>query len=1514
MFKIITESRMRNIISLFILVLLSLQIKAQDCSTSTVNCTANGGKEWIITLAPGATLNLGGLVPATAWTVSQIGTNPDVWSIYGVDPDPANILNLAGGAWNVTGPCDQTNFVVEVDCIIDNCPNCNNPPCNITASIPTNIQCQNNGTPSDPTDDTFTFNITLNESSGGTSWTSNDPLGTNGTYGSILTLGPYNIVDGDLNFTVTDSDDMGCTTQIMVTAPATCSNGATCDIVASIPSNIQCSDNNTPSDPSDDTFTFDLSINETNGGTNWTAGDPLGSTGIYSNLFITMGPYAISNGSFSFVITDSNDQSCTEVVAVNAPLPCSTVTTCDLTITSTVSGLCQDNNTPFDPSDDFFEVIVDASVIDGSVSNQFEVSDGTNTFGPFIYGTGGTISIPADGTNYTLTYSDIDNPNCIATTDVSRENCCQINMSSTTVNVTNTTIDDGEIQLCMNSGLAPYVISIVPATGSIYEVPGTCLANFVIAGLGEGTYNVVVTDAQGCETILNDLDIDGPNCTDFQLSDVVSTPVTCPGATDGTMTFNLYDAGNASSITVDVGNGVPPVTFTELGDPLFMSNLPPGTYDVSLFDNNGCEVTFLFNPLVINDVDPITYEATVTSATAIGGDDGSILLCLEGGNGSFNASIVPDTGMVVTGVTGCLSGEGILISDLPADDYQVTVLDVNDCPLVIDFIVNDPTCDFEVNVLGVTDVICAGENTGSITVNAVGGTGPYSVSIDGGLTFTNPQAVPVFGISDLESGSYSVIVMDANGCQVAFDNPIVIEENPMITLDTEVTHVNFFNGSNGNIFMCVNGGVAPYNVTVSPNNGNLVPGSTSTDCEFNYNLSALPGGVYEITVTDNLGCSETFEAEVLTPTCATFAILDTAVTNVSCYGANTGSIEVTVLGGTAPFTYSLSGVQPFVTSNTTFTFEGLDNGEYDLIVTDNAGCMFPFPNPIMVVEPEALFSTVSSIPACAGQDNGVICLLPENGTPDYMYNVLNEDDEEQTVIPGPHPECDADFHVTPVEAGTYFVELIDENGCKAHGIHTVTETEVLTGVEVTPDCTGAAAGSIDLTISTPNTPVTYNWDNGETTEDLENLEDGTYQVTVTDSRGCTGVNSGTVEISDMELGFDIAETCIEQNAGAVITSITNGVPVYDLNWTGNGTSGSEDNNSSNAISVSDLGVGDYSITVTDVRGCTASGTTTVTEYDMTSEMVAGDACLGQQNGFVGATPMSGIPNYTYLWSNGSIEGVVNDLAAGTYTVTITDVNGCTATGQETVEEYELIPSFETSNVCSGTTTGAIVVNLENAYGNIDYQWSNNGSGNPLGNVGAGTYTVTATDDLGCSVTGSATIEEFDSPTATASGDATIELGESTGVSVDANGGTSPYTYVWSPGSIENPTSSSTQVTPETTTTYSIEVTDANGCMAFDTVLVIVIPPVIISIPNAFSPNGDEKNDLFELFIPNMDAEVQTFQIFDRWGELLHDDPTTGWDGQFRGKDQPVGTYVYLVEYFDALNRKATLKGHFSLIR
>jgi len=285
--------------------------------------------------------------------------------------------------------------------------------CTITNSV-INISCDDNGTPSDPTDDTFTFDVNVTGSNTGASWTANDPNSTTGAYGAAVSFGPYDISGGDLSFTITDIDDPACTDAVTVTAPATCSD--LCDITA-VASNILCNDNGTPTDPSDDTFTFDVTVTGSNTAAGWSADDPAATTGAY-NTVVSFGPFDISGGDLSFTITDDIDPACTAAVTVTAPAPCSG--TCSIA-NSVTNILCNDNGTPSDPSDDTFtfEVTVTGSNT-GATWSADDPNSTTGAYGAVV--SFGPYDISSGDLSFTIT--DADDATCTSAVTVTAPMTC----------------------------------------------------------------------------------------------------------------------------------------------------------------------------------------------------------------------------------------------------------------------------------------------------------------------------------------------------------------------------------------------------------------------------------------------------------------------------------------------------------------------------------------------------------------------------------------------------------------------------------------------------------------------------------------------------------------------------------------------------------------------------------------------------------------------------------------------------------------------------------------------------------------------------------------------------------------------------------------------------------------------------------------------------------------------------------------------------------------------------------
>ena len=404
-------------------------------------------------------------------------------------------------------------------------------------------------------------------------------------------------------------------------------------------------------------------------------------------------------------------------------------------------------------------------------------------------------------------------------------------------------------------------------------------------------------------------------------------------------------------------------------------------------------------------------------------------------------------------------------------------------------------------------------------------------------------------------------------------------------------------------------------------------------------------------------------------------------------------------------------------------FTGTDQFVYELC--NDVECCSSATVTIQVNEEPEVSATVTD--ATCGLDNGAINLTVTGGTPGYTFD-WDDDSLDGTEDP------------TGLAAGTYSVTVTDANGCTVTTTETVGTTGGPTADAVATDvnCNGGSDGSIDLTVTDAADPVTYSWDNGETTEDLTGLTAGTYSVTVTDGNGCTATASATVnEPTALVLTPDVTNvTCNGFSDGVAGVEVSGGTPDYTFAWdTGDDTQ-----------TVSGLPAGDYTVTVTDANGCTEELTVTIsesaTELTVDASVQAEILCNGE-TGTALAVAGGGTAPYSYEWSNGDTDDTAEGLTAGDYDVTVTDDFGCTATATVTLSEPSAIEANATSTdvSCNGDSDGTATVAPSGGTPGYTYNWDNGETTATITGLSVGDYEVTITDDNDCTVTATVTVND-----------------------------------------------------------------------------------------------------------------------------------------------------------------------------
>jgi len=802
-----------------------------------------------------------------------------------------------------------------------------------------------------------------------------------------------------------------------------------------------------------------------------------------------------------------------------------------------------------------------------------------------------------------------------------------------------------------------------------------------------------------------------------------------------------------------------------------------------------------------------------------------------------------------------------LATGLCAGPVYVTITDAG-CDRLVDTVNITVSGGVTANIVASVNATCAGVCNASATVSASGGVPPYTY-LWSSVNQTSQAA------SGLCAGNYTVTLTDANQCSstvtVTITSPLVLSAT------TANTNVLCNGGNNASAVTTATGGTAPFNYLWS--NGQ----ATST-------TSSLTAGTYTVTITDANNCTSTASVTITEPQVLTSVAVNT---NVLCNGGNTGTAAVSASGGTAPVTYLWSNGQQ------TQIATPLTAGTYTVTITDANNCTTT--SSITVTEPTLLTSTLLNTNVlCNGGNSGSAAINASGGTSPVTYLWSNG---QQTQV------------ATPLSAGIYTVTITDANNCTTTNSVTITEPMVLTSTASNTNvlCNGGNTGNATVSTTGGTAPISYLWNNGQTSAIASSLIAGTYIVLITDANNCTTTSSVTVT-QPTALSVTPSNTnnvCHGGNTANANVTVAGGTSGYTYNWS-NGVATS---------SVSNLMAGHYTVTVADANGCTITAVAIITEPAAVVANIQASQnvlCNGQCNGSSTASVSGGSGPYNYLWSNGQVTAGISAVCAGNYTVTVTDANNCPAVTSVIINEPPiLLSSIPAVNpICDGETTNASVVAIGGAP-MYSYAWSNGQHSNTI-TIGAGMptfYTVTVTDANGCIDTASVTIVVNPTPFVDAGRDTTILAG--TSIMLSATGSTGLYS--WSPTTaLSSPNSSTPIANPEKTITYIVYVTDIDGCRNQDTITIYVEDYLTLYIPSAFTP-GDSKNNIFYAYgIGISDFE---FYIFDRWGTLVFEskDPGVGWDGTFKGQVVPQDVYVYLAKAKSVTGKSITKTGSITMI-
>lgn len=1033
--------------------------------------------------------------------------------------------------------------------------------------------------------------------------------------------------------------------------------------------------------------------------------------------------------------------------------------------------------------------------------------------------------------------------------------------------------------------------------------------------LAAGNYRVTVSDANGCTALVT---ATVTSAGSISVSAGAQTNVNCYGSSTGVA-------------HVSVTGATAPVTYTwspNVSTADSAINLAAGTYTVTVRDANGCTGTASF--AITQPAAALALTNTPTQPTC-GGTNGKIVVHATGGTPVYTYTWSPNVSNADSAI------------NLSANTYNITVTDSRGCTATTAATLA-ASAQITATAGPQTNVSCYGASSGAAHVTVSGGTAPLTYTWSAGGSTADSA-------TGLAAGAYTVTVRDAGGCSASASFTIT---QPASALSATATaSPTSCGGSTGQITIAPGGGTPGYTYTWSPNVSSAATASN------------LGVGTYNVTVTDNLGCTFATSGSVSSTT--GFSISQGAQTNVNCFGGATGAAQVAVSGGTTPYTYTWA---PNVSTGSSAS--NLTAGTYTVTAEDVAGCSGVVT--FNISQPSAALSVTATVTnGTCGQSNGQIALTASGGTPGYGYVWA--------------PAVSTTATAVSLTAGSYSTTITDALGCSVTSSNTVTASAAINataGTTINVTCNGANDGSAHINVSGGTTPLAYAWTpsagiGGASTDSAYGLLPGvTYTAIVSDGAGC----ADTVTVSVTQPApYTVSQTSANADCGlsngtaSVTASGSNGG--YTYLW----------NNGQTTNAITGLSAGLYILTITDSKGCTYTDSVTVgVNGGPPAPTISGGPLTFCQGDSVVLTSSAATGN---AWSTGATTQSITVFAAGSYTVTETS-GGCTSPASAavvvTVNPIPATPTIAASGPLTFCQGGSVTLTSSASSGNV---WSNGATTPTIVVSTSGTFTVSTTQ-LGCQSAASAPVTTVVTPNPVpliASTDTAVCPGATVTLDATTSGAT---TYIWSNGTTQ-PTLSATDGT------YSVTVT-ANGCSGTASITIGALPalgtftlpdslapctgdtvtldattanatayqwtginattPVVyvtantaapggtlyradvtnqcgalsdsvivafkdcecrIIMANAFTPNGDGLNDYYHPIMQCQHPTSINFRIYNRWGELVFESTALDgkWDGNYKGQAQPIEVYTYILEFSGLENNQQKtvhLSGNVTLLR
>ncbi len=754
-----------------------------------------------------------------------------------------------------------------------------------------------------------------------------------------------------------------------------------------------------------------------------------------------------------------------------------------------------------------------------------------------------------------------------------------------------------------------------------------------------------------------------------------------------------------------------------------------------------------------------TYNGPPLAATTLlshvgcsGEQTGAIQLVVTGGNPPYTFNW----------------GNGITSQNrigLSAGNYSVTISDISAQTTVQTAVITQPLLPL-VSATTIVPIQCFGASTGEIHVITTGGTPPYSYSWNDGDT----SSIRI----NLLAGTYTCTILDANNCLITVYGSI-FQPNTALTVSAAVSPIACFGNTTGIIQLNPSGGTPGYSYEWSDGNNQQF-------------RSGLAAGTYRATITDAKLCSKTVSEYILQPTAA--LSVSSTVTPVACYGATTGAIQLFPSGGTLNYDILWND------GNTSVFRTDLPAGTYSATITDAHYCIYTIADNID--QNSNITPTVNASSATCGESNGAIALSVEGGTPPYAYYWNNGAVTQQlenlssgaysvtiadnlgcsiqnttaiSSLNGPtavaltsNIRCPGDstgiieltvsagnppfsFHWSDgninqsrsnLPSGIYSVTILDANNCAAVIAENIDQpSQIELHSTFTPETCNQNNGAVVLQVEGGTMPYSFLWSNGQTNQNSSELTPGDYAVTMTDANGCQLNYTTTLVAVPGPMANascnDIA--CFGDATGSIQLNVFSGTPPFNYLW----------NNGFVGPNQAGLLAGNYAVTITDAYNCPFILTKSINQPFSTlglSIEAEHIQCFGDTTGSINLFAFGGTSPYSYTWNNGMVGQQLSSLSAGTYSLLVTDANGCAVSNTQTIEQPTSALSVSVvSTNATAWNNGTAAATANGGTAPYLYVWSTGQVGNELNDLPPGNYTVTVSDAQQCTVTFTVTIDQ-----------------------------------------------------------------------------------------------------------------------------------------------------------------------------